>query len=329
MTDQSTLLNLSTHKETDNALIDAGSNNIDSEYIADMVVGEKATYLATGDIIYFPRKGVHGVLRNPANAERHVERGLRPEHVDISWIGSINDYGPTTYDRQTRVTLQTLEKLGERDHIRWIATVGEIGPHTLNKWISDTQYTTQTEPINYVNPAPRIKANSHTFNRIFSLNIANGFLNNPIIDHRKGNVVKAKGIFTANRPDNSISAILTLNSVNARQGFDRETVEITRYASHPDTTTTPNHTATWMLSRVCKWAALEGYETIKTYAGTDGNEGSIYQAANFECTGTANSSGEYNREGRTNQSHLEDLKTYENTLSVDGEKASRSLPRRV
>lgn len=287
--------------------------------------GTPITTVYPGDLLYFPRKQIHALVRTTGDYTAEITiPETPPERIDLLWIDG--------YDRAFRTRnlhRSTIERMASNNRVRLVAedlnNIDDInrapGVRHPDRYTRDTT----------VQPGSRLPVSNLTFNRIYSLKRANGFLKHPVIDHKHGRVQKAKAIFTATRPDNRIAAVTTVNSVNARMAFDRETVEITRYASHPETPPhqRTNNTATWMLSRICQWAALEGYETIRTYAGTDGNNGQIYEAAGFTYTGTANSSGQYNREGRQNQKHAATLRRYVCPVSVDGENAVTTVPRRV
>ncbi len=288
-------------------------------------VGHSVREIHPGDLIFFTRKRIHALVRAAGDySDDATTAPLRPERVDLVWVDG--------YDRAFRtrnIRREILEAMAHDNRIRLIDE--ELENRTAINRAPGVRYPDRYHRDATVQPGPRLPVSNLTFRRIYSLNRVNGFLKHPIIDHKQGRVQKAKGIFIAERPDGKIAAALTLNSVNARMAFDRRTVEITRYASHPEVATpsnSTNNTATWMLSRVCRWAALEGYETVKTFAGTDGNHGQIYEAANFSYDGVGASSGNYNRDGRQNQSHSQPLRRYIRDVDMDGDNATSGGPRR-
>lgn len=286
------------------------------------------THIQTGDIIQFTRKHISAAVKAP---DTHIETlspsdgPTQPANVDLVWI---DGYSMTP---SRGIPLNALHTLFDNGKITLLLRGVQNGWDAL-RMADDAQVDSQNpaDRDTAVQIGPRLRVSDLSFERTYSLNHVNGFLKHPVVDHKHGRVQKAKALFVARRPDGRPAAVLTLNSPNARNAFDRQTVEITRYASHPATAsaTRTNNTATWMLSHVCDWAALEGYDTIRTLAGTDGNDGSIYQAANFTSDGTANSSGTYNRDGRQNFTHTHTLKRYIKDIDCDGDNASPGLPRR-
>jgi hypothetical protein len=287
-------------------------------------VGSPIANIEPGDIIFFTRKRIHALIRAADDyTDDATTAPFNPSHVDVIWLD-----GYDTAFRTRSIRRETLESMATDNRIRLIDE-GIPNVKAINR-APGVRNPERHQRDSTVQPGPRLPVSNLSFERTYSLNLVNGFLKHPIVDHKQGRVQKAKAMFLARRPDGRIAAVTTINSVNARMAFDRETVEITRYASHPET---PNHgvtnnTATWMLGRVCQWAALEGYERVRSLAGTDGNNGQIYEAANFTFDGTAETSGAYNRDGRNNQSHSATLKRYIRTVDVDSENASDGLPRR-
>lgn len=306
-----------------NISVDTGQRDHDISPERTPTVGKEITTVHPGDLVFFTRKRIHCLIRAANDyTDDATNASEQPSHVDLVWVDG--------YDRAFRtrsIRRDILDGMAKENRLRLIdesvTSVNDLGrapgvrdPHRYNR---DTT----------LQPAPRLPVSNMSFERTYSLNLVNGFLKHPVVDHKQGRVQKAKGMFVARRPDGRIAAVITVNSVNARQAFDRHTVEITRYASHPESKgTRTNNTATWMISRVCQWAALEGYERIRTLAGTDANEGQIYKASNFEFDGFANSSGAYNRDGRKNHSHAQRLRRYIREVNIDGEKAVSTFPRR-
>lgn len=280
--------------------------------------------IETGDVVVFSRKRIHALIREAGDySDDATDADRHPRYIDIVWLDG--------YDicfRTKNIKRTTLIEMAKQDKIH-LFTSGIENKETFNYPLTaghPARYSRDTT----VQPGRRMPVSALSFERTYSLNRINGFLKHPLIDHTHGRVAKAKAMFVARRPDNQIAAVVTVNSPNARGAFDRKTVEITRYASHPGTTTQnrTNNTASWMLSRVCDWAALEGYTLVRSLAGTDGNDGNIYKAANFTHDGDANSSGSYGRDGRRDQSHDQTLTRYVRHVTADGQDASDGLAHR-
>lgn len=246
--------------------------------------------------------------------------GKQPDAVMLQWVNGYSVLATTEYGREA------IHGLLKEDR----ATIIQHGVSDVEMFVRACETPEMgSEPSELFDPVDagaRLHPDSYALERTYSLSTTNAFLDHSLINHRHGRVEKAKAQFLARRPDDRIAAALTINSVNARCAFDRTTVEITRYASHPEAKTNgPDNTASWMISRALSWAALEGYTTVETKAGTAGNKGGIYEAANFEFDGFAESSGDYEREGRQNFDHDERLRTYVKSLSRGGDKATAEL----
>lgn len=289
--------------------------------------GSPVAELAPGDVVFFTHQHVHALLRAAGDySDDAADAPSRPSRMDIEWLDGYSVGGRTRGIRR-----EDLETLAADGKIRLIA---EEVANRHSRWAATgARHPDQYEQDQPVEPKPRVRADQTTVSREFSRDRVNGFLRHPVVDHKHGRVAKAKAMFTARRPDGGLSAVATVNVPNARQACDRHTVEITRYASHPEDATRrnalPNNTGTRMLARICEWAALEGFETVRALAGTDGNNGGIYQGANFEDDGAACSTGSHDRDGRTNHEHARELTRYLRAVDVDGDEGSPGVPRRV
>ena len=126
----------------------------------------------------------------------------------------------------------------------------------------------------------------------------NGFLKHPDVAYQHDPVTTPFRIaLTATYQEREV-AMAVLGRPRGRHNADGRTVELYRFAAHPDR---PANTGSWLLSRCCAWSRLEGYDRLLTYAGVqNGNEGTMYQAAGFELLGTtiADRSDWHSREGR-------------------------------
>ncbi|MFD1687180.1 XF1762 family protein [Halobellus litoreus] len=126
----------------------------------------------------------------------------------------------------------------------------------------------------------------------------NGFLKHPDVAYQHDPVTTPFRIaLTATYQDREV-AMAVLGRPRGRHNADGRTVELYRFAAHPDR---PVNTGSWLLSRCCAWSRLEGYDRLLTYAGVQNNNvGTMYQAAGFELLGTtiADRSDWHSREGR-------------------------------
>lgn len=283
-----------------------------------------------GDIVYFPRSDAVALVAVP-NATVAATRGPAiPSRVDLIWL-----------NYKTTAALGSGELPG--DHARTSAFPHEV----LDQWIAETRAEVIAtgvshpqecrpdlletgRPIDPNNVGPRCPAAAYSVRRVNDRSAINAFLTHPLVEHPLGSVAGMKAAFAAERPDGRWAAVVVVEVVTARVDFDRQSVEITRYASHPVSTTDgTDNTASWLLERAVEWAALEGYERVKTYAGTAGNDGGIYRAANFTAIEESSSTGTYDRSGRADYDHDRSLIRYERypTIGVDHE--ATTLPRRV
>ena len=127
----------------------------------------------------------------------------------------------------------------------------------------------------------------------------NGFLKHPAVAYRHDPVTKPFRIALTATYRGRETAMAVLGRPSGRHNADGRTVELYRFAAHPDR---PANTGSWLLSHCCAWSRLEGYDRLLTYAGVQNdNEGTMYQAAGFELmdTTTADRSEWQSREGRT------------------------------
>ena len=114
-----------------------------------------------------------------------------------------------------------------------------------------------------------------SFQREYSLTPVQAFLDHPVVDHARGGTSMHVASFTA-RYRGDIVAAATLENPNSAYRDNGTTIQLSRYAAHPNR---PENTASWFLSRVARWAALAGYSRVLTYAGQSyNNTGTIYQA---------------------------------------------------
>jgi len=137
---------------------------------------------------------------------------------------------------------------------------------------------------------PPIDTGDLTFAQSRSQRRVNEFLSHPLVDHGLGAVATHKALFTATAGQTDSTAAVTVLDIPARSVHDYQRVTISRYASHP---VAPDNTASWMLARVCEWAKLHGYRSIRTNAGvTNDNIGTIYRAAGFTFDGKTTTDGD-------------------------------------
>jgi hypothetical protein len=283
-------------------------------------VGAPLRHVSAGDVLYFVRKDVHALVFEAGSLDAPANEGdLYPETVDLKWL---DGYRMESVDRG--ISADVLARMGEQNTVRVVdSDVAE------NKRATGRRRPEWSARDGSVVPAPRTSVDTLRFTRTRSRDRVNAFLKSPVVDHKQDRIQKARAMFTAERPDGRPAAVLTVSSPTARNAFDRRTVEISRYASHPETEGHgTNNTATWMLSRACRWAALEGYERVRTLAGTAGNDGGIYRAANFRFDGVADTDGNHDREGRSNHNHDKRLKRFVREIDADGGSGELGVPRR-
>jgi len=286
-------------------------------------------YVRDGDILCFPDYGLHAFVTEefdpdyPLSSYRNVFSNvlkliwLDPENIDIRKENS--------YDF-SYITRPTLEEMGWNEEF-YVIKEDETSPDIWRDLISPPDTSADDNESHSIDIGLRAPAGTLSFEREFSLGTINGLLKHPLVNHKQGAISKGKAYFLAEKPDESYAATLVLNSPNPTNSFNRRTVEITRYASHWEGIGKES-TATWMIWNACQWAALEGYSRVRTLAGTAGNDGEIYQLANFDYDGEAESSGQYNRDGRQNFEHGGKIRRYIRTITVDGSYTEDAYPPR-
>jgi len=113
----------------------------------------------------------------------------------------------------------------------------------------------------------------------------NGFLKHPAVQYQHDPVTRPFRIALTAVFDDKEVAMAVLGRPTGRHNADGRTLELYRFAAHPGR---PPNTGSWLLSRCCRWATLEGYDRLITYAGVQNdNEGTMYRAAGFKHTNTA------------------------------------------
>lgn len=235
-----------------------------------------------GDIVYFHHENAHALIDTTAS------------NGDVKWIDTptVDPQEYTTDDVDQLLELET-------------AYVIDTGFRSREYWLdySDVvlQYD-QTEPKD-VSPggAPNTKALTLKAERgAGSKYRTNGFLKHPDINYQGKPIGNgSKMALTAQWNGNDV-AMAILGKPIARLGWDDGTdIQLLKFAAHPNR---PANTGSWLLSRCCEWAALEGYDTFLTYAGAmNDNEGTMYAATNFELYDVEENhdgDGWKNREGR-------------------------------
>jgi GNAT superfamily N-acetyltransferase len=126
----------------------------------------------------------------------------------------------------------------------------------------------------------------------------NGFLKHPTVQYQHDPVTKPFRIALTAVYEGRDVAMAVLGRPSGRHNADGQTLELYRFAAHPKR---PANTGSWLLSRCCRWATLEGYDPLLTYAGVQNdNEGTMYRAAGFTHldTTTADLNEWHSRSGR-------------------------------
>jgi hypothetical protein len=106
--------------------------------------------------------------------------------------------------------------------------------------------------------------------------------------HPRGGVSFWYACFGARYQDHLVSCVV-IERPSSRLLDDGTVAEITRFGIREDR---PANTGSWLIARVRRWAALEGFDRLITYAGVAGNEGTTYRAAGFECTDVSQAEGD-------------------------------------
>jgi len=162
------------------------------------------------------------------------------------------------------------------------------------------------------NPPSPSSVNHLELSRERSRKQVNQFLNRV---HPRGGVAGWKACFGA-RYQGYIVACLVVGRPNARHSDDGETLEINRFGVRDDR---PANTGSWLISRVVRWAKLEGFNTIITFAGVSGEKGTVYQASGFDLIETTISDGE-GWTNRDNRDSWDDYKRRKYQLKLDSAK---------
>jgi len=105
--------------------------------------------------------------------------------------------------------------------------------------------------------------------------------------HPRGGVPGWLACFGA-RFQGHLVACVVLERPSARMLDDGTVVEVTRFAIREDR---PSNTGSRLIARGRRWAELEGYDRIISYAGVAGNKGIVYQAAGFNCADVSTADG--------------------------------------
>lgn len=241
------------------------------------------TVVRDGDLVFFQHENAHGLIDTTT-----------PETV-VKWVEH-----PTV--EHSRYSIEDVNQMLELE----TAYVLDEDFHSRNYWLEYSDIVLEhrhTEPKD-VNPggAPSTNALTLTAERgTGSKYRTNGFLKHPAIDYQ-GNPIGngSKIALTAQWNGNDV-AMAILGKPISRLGWDSGTViQLLKFAAHPNR---PENTGSWLLSRCCEWAFLEGYDTFLTYAGAmNDNEGTMYAATNFELYDVEENhdgDGWKNRKGRS------------------------------
>jgi len=105
--------------------------------------------------------------------------------------------------------------------------------------------------------------------------------------HPRGGVAGWLACFGVRHRSHLVGCVV-LERPSARMLDDGAHIELTRLGIREDR---PANLGSWLIARARRWAALEGYDTLLTYAGVAGNYGTVYEAAGFECDDVAQADG--------------------------------------
>jgi len=134
------------------------------------------------------------------------------------------------------------------------------------------------------NPPSPSSVNHLELSRERSRKQVNQFLNRV---HPRGEVPGWKACFGA-RYQGYLVACLVVGRPNSKYSDDGNTLEINRFGIRDDR---PANTGSWLISRVVRWAELEGFNRMITFAGVSGEKGTVYQASGFDLIETTISDG--------------------------------------
>lgn len=228
------------------------------------------------DVVYFPFEHSHALLTDNHDGS-----------FDRLWL---NGFHTGETDTVHHTELEYLADINALDIIASnVTTIQDVW------WVvDDTQFPDVTSPFTHRDSGSPTRL---TLLRDRDQIGVNEFLTHPIIDHDLGDVPGWKAAFTAVYNGKRVAtAILSRPAAPALDAS--KIITLSRYAAHPNR---PPNTASWLLARARRWAALEGYDELRTYAGvSNDNEGTIYQATGFTLDDItdANGDGWTNREGR-------------------------------
>lgn len=232
-----------------------------------------------------PQKG--DVIYSPHHNESHLylksrtERGFNAQYL-------------TGIDASTEIHLSDsdIDYLTDNNLINIVAervnSIAELW------WLTDpSTFNIDTGPISARSPDDVLE-----WHRDRDMTGVNAFLDHPLVDHGLGSVHVWKVAFTATYNGHRV-AVAILSRPAAPELDDSSIITLSRFAAHPRR---PQNTASWLLAKARRWAELEGYDELRTYAGvSNDNNGTIYQASNFELDEIteADGSGWQNRDGRS------------------------------
>lgn len=224
---------------------------------------QNRTTVRTGDLVYFHHENAHALVDTTAS------------NGDIRWIDT-----PTTHPHA--YTKSEIDQLLEMQ----TAYVVETDIPTREYWREYSHAVLNhrhTEPKD-VSPGGAPSTNALTLKAergSGSKYRTNGFLKHPDINYDGKPIGNgSKMALTAQYNGNDV-AMAILGKTIARVGWDAGTdIQLLKFAAHPNR---PQNTGSWLLTRCCEWAMLEGYDTFLTYAGAmNDNDGTMYAGANFE-----------------------------------------------
>jgi hypothetical protein len=269
------------------------------------LVGDPLPYVPVGAVVWFTRKQIHGHVTLPDGTVPSSE-GNAPETVEslrVEWLDGYDEGGSTV------VSVDALDEMAEDGHLRGVA-YGVEDPR--ERWAAPT--ATRNPPgdqqglgvgpdaaeVNAGAPVdlrPRTTTDAAEVARVWPRDRRAGLLEHPIGNHKLGQAPLPRAMMVAQRPDGQPSAAAVLSRPSGRMVEDG-TVELSRYISHPDAEQSTggaqptNNTATWLISRAARWAALEGFDTLLSYSGNSDNDGTIYAALPFEHDGWSDADGD-------------------------------------
>ncbi|MFT4947883.1 MAG: hypothetical protein ACI9CA_000001 [Natronomonas sp.] len=307
----------------------------------DALVGDPLPYVPVGAVVWFTRKAMHGHVTLPDGTvpSSEAEAPETVEDLRVEWLDGYDEAASTV------VSVDALDEMAEDGHLRGVAYGVEeprdrwADPHATRHPPADEQALSGPEAaaVNAGEPVDlraRTTTDAAEVARVWSRDRRAGLLEHPIGNHKLGQAPLPRAMLVARRPDGQPSAAAVLSRPSGRMVEDG-TVELSRYISHPDAEQATggaqptNNTATWLISRAARWAALEGFDTLLSYSGNSDNDGTIYSALPFEHDGWSDADGDGWQSHGEGRSRINNARSRRKRWTWELHDGATSQPRRA